>query len=72
MNKNQEPINLSQVYTPETAANDLGVTARWIREQLINTGELPCVRRGRLICFTGTALRQWVERNADYMDGESE
>lgn len=68
----QGPINPDQVYTPESAAKELGVTARWLKDRLIKTGDMPVARCGRLIAFSGLALRQWVERNEDYWSDDDD
>lgn len=69
--KSAHPISPDFVYTPETAADSLGVTPRWIRDKLINTGKIPIVREGQRCVFTGRAILQWVEENAEFVSSPS-
>lgn len=71
--ENQGTIVPGHAYTLEQAAKLMGVTSRWLRMNLIDTGELPTARRGKkLELIAGYAIIQWIERNMVCHDGETE
>lgn len=57
-----ESIDPNAPYTLLQMARLLNVTPRWLKENLILTGELPIAARGQLVMMMGFAISAWVQR----------
>ena len=51
-------------------AKIIGREPRWVRENLVNTGEIPVTGRGQLMM--GWAIIAWIERDMGMRDRDSE
>lgn len=54
-------INPQNYYTPEAAARAMGMSKRWVLDNVVNSDEIPYRRKGDFICIPGWVLAQWVE-----------
>lgn len=54
----------SHAYTLPNLAKQWGVTTRWIKEELLETGELQFTSKGKfLVIIMGWAIIAWVENH---------
>lgn len=51
-------------YTLHQAANALGQTPTYIKDNFLIPGTWPCAQRGRLILIPGRVILQWMEDEA--------
>lgn len=49
------------VYDPEAAGRAMGMSKRWVMDNLVNTDEVAHKRKGDFIGIPGWSLIQWVE-----------
>ena len=60
-------IHPERSYTLSSLSSHLGVTQRWIKEELILSGELQHTTRGKfLIVIKGQWFINWVEANSTF------
>lgn len=56
-------LNPAHYYTPESAARALGMTKRWVLDNVLNSDEAEHRRKGDFIGIPGWVLAQWIERD---------
>lgn len=56
-------LNPSHYYTPESAARALGMSKRWVLDNIIGSDEAEHRKKGDFIGIPGWVLAQWIERD---------